>query len=128
MAKQWPKSDLLLYLGFPTLARKSLCNHYWKNQDTITLTEVFELVISSIKDPRPGYLISKMLDVQGVGKKAFLYAVNTMAEIDFGKKCNLIWKLKYAKFLDAKRVKGGRKHCWSVPITDEEKMLSSQAK
>jgi len=128
MSRQWPKLDLLLYLEFPTLARNNLCDFYWKNQNTITLTEIFELVISSKEDPRPGYLISKMLDVRCIGKKAFLTVVNSMTEVDFGKKCTLIWQQKYAKFIDASRVKGNRKYCWSVPITDEEKRLLSQAK
>jgi hypothetical protein len=120
IAKQWPKSDLLLLLGFPTLARNNICRWYWGKQDTVSLDEVFDLVISSDKDPRPGYLISKMLDIRCVGKKAFLNVVNTMSLLDFGEKCNLVWKSKYTQFLTAHRVKGSRDLSWSFPITDRD--------
>lgn len=123
MTKQWPKSDLLLSLGFPASARNNLCRWYWEKQDTVTLAEVFELVISSDKDPRPGYLISKMLDVRCVGKKTFLSVVSYMAGLDFGKRCNLVWKSKYTQFVNAHRVRGG-KYSWSFPITDAGKLLA----
>ncbi len=124
MTKQWPKSDLLICLGFPALARNSLCRWYWEKQETVTLAEVFELVISSNKDPRPGYLISKMLGVRCVGKKTFLSVVSSMAGFDFGKKCNIFWKSKYTQFENAHRVKGNRKYSWSFPITDEGELLA----
>ncbi len=105
MTKQWPKSDLLLSLGFPKPARNRLCRWYWEKQDTVTLAEVFELVISSEKDPRPGYLISKMLDIRCVGKKSFLSVVSSMARLDYGKQYNLIWESKYTQFLNDSRGK-----------------------
>lgn len=124
MMKQWPKSDLLLFCGFPKMARKSLYRWFWGEKDTLTLYEVFELVISSEKDPRPGYLISKMLDARCVGKKTFLGVMGSMAELDFGKQCNLVWKSKYANFLNAHRVKGSCQYGWSFPITDEGSFLA----
>jgi len=122
--KQWPKYELLSLLGFPKAVRNNLCRWYWGEQDTVSLAEVFELVISSEKDPRPGYLISKILEVRCIGKETFLKVVNSLAEIDFGEKTNLVWKQKYTQFLNAHRVKGSRKHSWSVPITDEGKLLA----
>ena len=67
--KQWPKYELLSLLGFPKAVRNNLCRWYWGEQDTVSLAEVFELVISSEKDPRPGYLISKILEVRCIEKK-----------------------------------------------------------
>ncbi len=82
--KQWPKCELLSLLGFPKAVRNNLCRWYWGEQDTVCLAEVFELVISSEKDPRPGYLISKILEVRNIGKETFLKVVNALAEVDFG--------------------------------------------
>ena len=124
MTKQWPKSDLLSFCGFPTAARNSLCQNYWEQQDGLNLAEVFELVISNDRDPRPGYLISKMLDVRSVGKKALFAVVGHMTELDFGKQCNLVWQSKYAQFRDAHRVRGSRWCSWSFPITDEGKLMA----
>lgn len=95
-----------------------------EKQDNITLAEVFELVISSQNDPRPGYLISKMLDTGCVGKMTFLSVVRYMAGLDFGNRCNLVWKSKYKQFASAHRVKGSRVHSWSFPITDAGQLLA----
>lgn len=124
MTKQWPKSDLLLSLGFPVAARKNLCRWYWEKQDNITLAEVFELVLSSHKDPRPGYLISKMLDIGCIGKMTFLSVVRYMGRLDFGIKCNLVWKNKYQQFANAHRVRGNREGSWSFPITDSGEQMA----
>lgn len=124
ITKPWPKLDLLFSLGFPESARNNICGWYWKNQETASLAEVFEVVISSEKDPRPGYLITKMLDFRNVGIKTFLKVVNSFSEIDFGQQCNLIWKNKYTMFLNSHRLRGSRKHSWSSPITEEGKLLA----
>lgn len=118
MTKQWPKWDLLLFLCFPTVARNNLCRWYWAKQDTITLEELFELVISCERDSRPGYLISGMLDVRCIGITTFLKVVKSMEKINFGDKCNLIWKEKYNQFVVSKRVRG-RFYSWSKPITQD---------
>ena len=122
--KQWPKRELLLFMGFPKSVRNNLCRWYWEEQDTVTLAEVFELVISNERDPRPGYLISKMLDTRGVGKNIFLKVIRTLTELDFGEQCNLVWEKKYTQFLNAHRVKGSRKYSWSFPITDDGQLLA----
>ena len=124
IAKQWPKFDLLYSLGFPVAARNNICRSYWDKQETISLSDVFEIVISSQQDPRPGYIISKMLDVSMVGKTTLLNVLRTMSTIDFGKKSNLVWNQKYTQFRESHRVKGSRVHCWSFPITEEGKMMA----
>ena len=116
MTKQWPKLELLLFLRFPALARNSLCREYWKEKDTVTLNELFELVISSDRDPRSGYLVSKMLDVRCIGRKTFLSIVRYMAGLNLGKQCNLVWKRKYTQFVNSHRVKGNSEYSWSFSI------------
>ena len=102
--------------------RNSICEWHWSNQETATLNEVFEVVISSEKDPRPGYIITKMLDFRNVGIKTYLKVVKSLSEIDFGQRCNHVWKNKYTVFLNSHRVKGCRTHSWSTPITEEGKL------
>jgi hypothetical protein len=119
--KPWPKSDLLPFLGFPKPALNSLYRWYWGKQNTVCLGDVFELVISSGSDLRPGYLVSKMLDVQCIGKVTFLKVVTSMAGINFGNQCNLIWNDKCRIFLGAKRVKGNRRFDQSFSVTEEDK-------
>jgi len=118
MMKQWPKSEMLLFLGFPTSDRNSLCQRYWRDKENVTLTEIFELVISDDTNIRSDFIVSKMLDVQCIGIKAFLKVVRHMGKIDFGKKCNVVWKNKYTQFLNAQRVRGVR-ISWSSAITSE---------
>ncbi|GAB6908216.1 hypothetical protein DESC_270003 [Desulfosarcina cetonica] len=124
MKKSWPKYDILFSLGFTETIRNSICEWYWGDKETVTLEDVFEVVISSEKDPRTGYLITKMLDLRCVGIKTFLKVVNSFSEIDFGKKCNIAWRKKQEMFMSAHRVKGSREHSWSSPITEEGKGLA----
>ncbi|BBO87038.1 hypothetical protein [Desulfosarcina ovata] len=123
ITKPWPKLDLLFSLGFPETLRNNICQWHWHNQEAATLDEVFEFVISSEKDPRPGYLIAKMLDFRNVGIKTYLKLVNTLSEINFGPRCNLVWENKYTTFLNSHRVRG-IKFNWSKPITEEGKLLA----
>ena len=122
LLKKWSKADLLSTLGFPPAVRQNICRKYWQEQEFITLAEVFEIVISREKDPRPGYLISKMLDCLCVGRVAFFKAVEHISQIDLGKRCNLAWKRRYKKFTEAHRVKGSSAHCWSFPLTEADNM------
>jgi hypothetical protein len=122
--KPWPKFDMLFSLGFQETVRNNICEWYWKDKEAVTLTEVFELVICSEIDPRPGYLITKMLDFRCVGIKTFLKVVNSFSEFDFGQQCNLAWENKYTMFQNAHRVRGSGKHSWSSPITEEGKLLA----
>ncbi len=115
MTKQWPKWELVSALGFPSLAKNSLCKQYWSEQKTVTLREIFELVISSEKDRRPGYLITTILDMRCIGITSYFKMIKSMSEANFGKKCNAIWQVKYARYLAAKRVRG-KIYSYSKPI------------
>jgi hypothetical protein len=118
LRRKWPKIDLLHSLGFPIAVRQNICFSYLSEENYITLTDVFEIVISSKKDPRPGYLISKMLDCQCVGRVAFLKAVNHISQLDLGTQGNLAWKKRYKKFKEAHRAKGSRQQSWSFALTE----------
>ncbi len=120
--RKWQKIDLLYTLGFPPAVRQNICRRYWQEQEFITLAEVFEIIISREKDPRPGYLISKMLDCLCVGRIAFFKAVEHISQLDLGKRCNLAWKRRYKKFAEAHRAKGSSAQCWSFPLTEADNM------
>jgi len=124
VTKKWPKADLLLALGFPTAARNTLCKWHWKEKDTATLAEVFELVISSDEDTRPGYLVSRLLDFRNVGRKCVLDVIHHMSGLDFGPNCNLLWKARHQRFLYAHRLKGAGEGKWSFPLTKQGRLMA----
>ena len=124
ITKKWPKEELLLALGFSVAATNNLCNWHWKDKDSVTLEEIFELVISSDKDPRPGYLICRMLDFRHFGRKGFFAIMHRLSNVNLGEKCNSFWKAKHQLFLAAHRVKGLHPYNWSFPITEEGKLLA----
>ena len=124
LRRKWPKVDLLYSLGFPEAVRLNICRKYWSEQESVSLADVYELIISSKKDPRPGYLISKMLDCSCVGRVAFLKAVDHMTHLNLGKRCNLAWKKRYKKFQEAHRAKGSNQHNWSFPLTEAGAKMS----
>ena len=118
LMKSWSISELLVFLGFPIQARNGL-QWYWQEKETVTLSEVFDFVISCDEVPSSGIIISKMLNVRCIGIKTFHTAVRHMATLNFGKKCNRVWKEKYKLFQNARRVKGSRTTGWTAPITHD---------
>lgn len=120
----WSKNDLLFTLGFTDSARRMLCDWHWERRDSVSLDEVFELVISSDEDPRPGYIISRLLDIRGVGRKGLLGVLRRIPCLELGEKCRSAWEAKYRRFLDSHRVKGAGAYNWSFPLTEEGKLLA----
>jgi hypothetical protein len=115
---EWPKTVLLAALGFPSSARKVLCEYYWQDRSTVSLREIFELLISSQKDPRPGYIISPLLDFRNIGRKSVLGVVGHIGTLDLGRRCDAAWKEKYTAYLHSHRMKGSGKYSWSFPISE----------
>jgi hypothetical protein len=117
--KLWPKEELLSSLGMPTRIKSSVCAIIWRDQEMISLHDVFELIISDERDPRPGYLISKLLDQRNVGKKSFLAIVDHLHQLNLGTQCNQLWDEKYQRFLNADRVKGSSCQRWAFAISEK---------
>jgi hypothetical protein len=120
----WPKNDLLFTLGLSAAARRALCDWHWKDRELVSLEEVFELVISSDEDPRPGYVISRLLDVRNVGRIGLLKILRRISNLEFGTKCRLAWEAKYQRILNGHRLKGADAFSWSFPITEEGKSMA----
>jgi hypothetical protein len=90
----------------------------------VSLAEIFELMISSNPDPRPGYLVCPLLDFRNIGRKSFLELVRTLSAIDFGPACNAAWQERHQWFLNAHRLKGASDYSWSFPITPEGHLMA----
>lgn len=124
LTKEWPKAELLMALGFRLGVIRNLCEYYWGERESVALAEVFELLISSDPDPRPGYLICRILDFNNVGRKNFLELVKKVSSIDFGPKCNSAWQERHQLLLNAHRLKGLSAYSTSFPITPEGKLMA----
>jgi len=120
LMRPWSIPELLVFLGFPIQARNGL-QWYWKEKEAVTLSEMFELVISCDAVPSSGIIISKVLNVRCIGIKTFHTVVKHMAGLNFGKKCNRVWKEKYKLFQNARRVKGSLTIGWTAPINLSKK-------
>ena len=118
LMRPWSISELLVFLGFPKQAQNVL-QWCWREKETVTLSEVFDLVISCDEVLRSGIIISKMLNVRCIGIKTFHTVVRHMTGLNFGKNCNRVWKAKYNFFLHARRVKGSLTIGWTAPITHD---------
>lgn len=121
---EWPKAELLVALGFRPGVNRNLCEWHWGDRESVSLAEIFELLISSNRDPRPGYLICPILDCRNVGRKGFLQLVQNMSRIDFGPKCRAAWQERHQLFLAAHRLKGPGDYSWSFPITAEGHLMA----
>ncbi|MFM8765928.1 MAG: hypothetical protein ACKOEZ_14005 [Spartobacteria bacterium] len=120
----WPKDVLLFVLGFPAGARNALCNHYWRDRSTVSLFEVFDLLISWGEDPRPGYIICPLLDFRNIGRKNVLAVLDQIGTLDLGLQCNASWNEKYAIYRSSHRMKGRHDYSWSFPISEQGKKLA----
>jgi hypothetical protein len=118
---EWPKEVILTALDFPSSAKRSLCAYHWEGRAAVSLGEIFELLISSDVDPRPGYIISRLLDHRNVGRQSVIRIIEGVATMDFGRRCNLEWSRRYERFRDSHRMKGSSTYSWSFPITEEGK-------
>ena len=134
--KKWPAEEMLRALGLRVRSSHTFSHH--QPPTHLSLQELFDLVISDEDDPRPGYLISPMLDRRNIGMKAFREAVAALNAADFQTNIKKIWKPKNEKMLRSLRVVGFERYKWSKPLTPAgmlysrtriaaEKMMREQA-
>lgn len=124
LTRDWPKVELLKALGFRLGVTKNLCETLWEDRESVPLAEIFELLVSSDRDPRPGYLICRILDFRSVGRKGFLELASNLSRMDFGPRCNSAWQEKYQQLMKAHRLKGLSNYSWSFPVTEEGKLMA----
>jgi len=106
--EKWPTEEIVRALGLPVRLRSSIPYHQDQTPRPISLQELFDWVISDEDDPRPGYLISPMLDYRNVGMKGFRETVAILNAAAFHPSIKEIWELKHQKMLRSLRVIGFR--------------------
>jgi len=102
--RKWPKAQLLSAIGIPLKTKNVLCNVYWKDENFVSLRNVFELAVSERDDPRPGYIVSGLISLRTIGAKTFLQVIKSLNDTDMGPKCNAEWKRRHQKLAAAKRI------------------------
>jgi hypothetical protein len=65
---------------------------------------VFELAVAEKENPRPGYIVCKLINLRTIGPKTFLHVISCLNNTDMGQKCNEEWQLRYQKLKAAKRI------------------------
>jgi len=114
--KKWPAEEMLRALGLPIRLSHSFSHHDDEAPRQLSLQELFDWIISDEDDPRPGYIISPMLDRRNVGIKGFWKAVAALNAADFQSNIKEIWRLKHEKMLRSLRVVGSERYKWSKPL------------
>jgi len=115
--RKWPAEEMIQALGLPIRLAHSFSHHDDEPPRQLSLQELFDWIISDEDDPRPGYMISPMLDRRNFGMKGFREAVATLNTTDFQPSIKEIWKLKHEKMLRSLRVVGFERYKWSKPLT-----------
>ena len=114
--EKWPTEEMIRALGLPVRLRSFIKYHQDKPTKPISLQELFDWVISDDDDPRPGDLISPMLDYRNIGMKGFRETVAILNAAAFQPNIKEIWELKHQKMLRSLRVIGFSTHAWSKPL------------
>jgi hypothetical protein len=122
--QKWPADEMLRALGIRIYTSDSFLYH--EAPSHLSLQELFDLVISDDDDPRPGYVISPMLDRRCVGMKAFWKAVAALNAADFQSNIKEIWMLRHEKLLRSLRVIGSERYKWSKPLNRAGMFYSCQ--
>jgi hypothetical protein len=74
-----------------------------------------ELVISDKPHPKPGFLMTPLVDFRNVRLKTFWETVKRLAELDLGDHWNEEWKRRLDRLRQASRLQGEGRYSWSKP-------------
>jgi len=85
----------------------------------IGLRQLMDLTISEQQHPRPGYLVTPLLNVRCVGIEGFWSLVRRLAESDLGERCSREWRKRLARLMQCSRIVGGQ-GSWSKPCEPPE--------
>ena len=107
---------MLHALDLPVCLRTHILHHRDDASRPTSLQDLFDWIISDDDDPRPGYLISPMLDYRNVGMKAFRETIAILNAAAFQPNIKEIWELKHKKMLRSLRVIGFNIHACSKPL------------
>jgi len=117
--RKYNVNDLLEVLNPAAMTRKALANFWeWKKVEEVSLRELMDMAIVEETDPKPGYLVTQLLDLRCVGIKGFWSVVNRLTALDLGARCNAEWSRRRIKLKGCWRVYGVR-HGWSKPLAPD---------
>lgn len=115
--RPWPAADLVGALHLPTVTSTALKRHFESTENpTTSLRNLMDLAISDAPDPRPGYMITPLLDLRCVGTKGFWSVINRLTELNLGESCRRYRQEKLAILQRSRRMKGPGPCSWSKPI------------
>jgi hypothetical protein len=115
--KGWKVDVMLDALNLATRARIAIgywCE--WKTVSEMTLRQVIDLVLPDQSHPKGGYLITHMLSLRNVRIQTFWLTVKRLTESDLGMRCNLEWRRRLERLIQASRIVGDGPYSWSIPI------------
>ena len=98
-----------------TITQNALIHNFeWDEIPEVSLRELMDLAIPERDHPKPGYLITPLLDCRCVGVEGFWSVVSGLTESNLGEKCNQEWRKRLARLRQALRIVGMQR-TWSKP-------------
>ena len=124
--RKWKVEDLLDAL-LPTQKPRNALAYCWKwdNVEAVSLRELMDLTILPEAEPRPGYLVSSLLDLRNIGVTGFWSVVDRLSALDLGERCNAEWNRRLIKLKGTWRMQGVRM-TWSKPCLHPEAQTSKR--
>jgi len=115
--RKWPVADLIDAMALKGKIKGALLWFYGRpGTQEISLREIMDLVISEKKDPRPGYLITPLLNIREGGTKGFWSLVSALSDMDLGARGNAEWGRRLSLLRRSTRIRGDGPYSWSKPI------------
>jgi hypothetical protein len=122
--RKWKVEELMDGLLLPIRARTSLGYLWeWKNVTQLSLREFMDLIISNNPSPKPGFLLTPLVDFRNVRLKTFWSVAKRLAELDLGDSCNREWSRRLERLKQSQRIHGGRRYSWSKPCQPPDWLL-----
>ena len=118
--KEWRVSYLMQGLQPKVITQNAVIRHFEGRE--ISLRQLMDLTISEQQHPRPGYLVTPLLNVRCVGIEGFWSLVRRLAESDLGQRCNREWSKRLARLRQCSRIVGGQ-GSWSKPCEPPDWLL-----
>lgn len=113
--QKWKVSYLLQSIRPLVITQNAVIHHFeWGKTPEISLLELMELAISDKQHPKPGFLLTPLLEVRCVGVEGFWSLVGRLTQVDLGEACNREWRRRLTRLQGCSRI-AGRETYWSKP-------------
>jgi hypothetical protein len=113
--KKWKVSYLAQAIRPLVMTQNAITHHFeWGKTPEISLLKLMELAISDRHHPKPGFLLTPLLEVRCVGVEGFWSLVGRLTKADLGEACNREWRRRLPRLHGCSRI-AGRETYWSKP-------------